>query len=206
MSIDWKAAAARGAGSGGAAGGPPAGMRIHDPAAFLQAIGEQGRVEMIAAPQVLAMNNEPAIVRVGTERVYFDVTSRQDGGRPQQTATPGSVLEGFALTVIPQIAGDGTVQLSVAPTYTENTGEAKSPVGGIYPVLRVSQADTNVRVQDGDTIVFSGFLRDRTRTKPATGVGSYFGAQAHERVRSELVVLLTPTIVTPGGTTAARLR
>ena len=206
-SIDWRVAGARGGASGGLAGAHTAGMTVRDPAAFLGALGEQGRVAMIAAPQVVAMNNEPAIIRAGTERVYVEVTSRQDqNGRMQQTTSPASVLEGFSLTVTPQISGSGTVQLSVAPTYTENAGQVKSRGGELYPLLRVSQADTVMRVQDGDTVVISGFLRDRVRTKAGTGLGSYFGSQSHERVTSELVVLLTPTIVTPGAVRAAALR
>ena len=78
-----------------------------------------------------------------------------------------AILEGLTLTVTAQIASDGIVQLSVAPTYTEKTGQTKSAAGDIFPVLQVSEADTLVRVQDGDTVVISGFLQDRLRSKPA---------------------------------------
>lgn len=150
------------------------------------------------------MNNEPAVMRVGTQNVYFETVSYLDpNGRTQRTSSPATVLEGLTLTVTPQIAGDGAVQLSVAPTYAEKAGQAKSAAGELYPVLRVSEADTLVRVQDGDTVVIAGFLRDRSRTRPGTGLASYFGAESHETVKSELVILLTPVVVTPGGGSAA---
>lgn len=199
LSIDWKAAGVRTGGDGART----AGLTIVDPAAFITAIGQQGAVTMIAAPQIVAMNNEPAVMRVGTQNVYFETASHLDQkGRSERTSSASTVLEGLTLMVTPQIAGDGAVQLSVAPTYAERTGQAKSATGELYPLLHVSEADTLVRVRDGDTVVISGFLRDRTRSKPGTGLASYFGAQSHETVKSELVILLTPVVVIPGGSTA----
>ena len=96
------------------------------------------------------------------------------------------------------------MQLSVAPTYTEKTGQTKSAAGDIVPVLHVSEADTLVRVQDGDTVVISGFLQDRLQAKPGSGLAGFFGAQARETVKSELVILLTPTVVNAGGTQGTR--
>lgn len=203
MSIDWTAAGA----AGGVAGGRTAGMIIADPAAFINAMGEQGTVTMIAAPHVVAMNNEPAVMRVGTQSVYFETASSLDqNGRTQRSSSPATVLEGLTLMVTAQVAGDGVVQLSVAPTYAESTGQAKSAAGELYPVLRVSEADTLVRVQDGDTVVIAGFLQDRARTRPGTGLAGYFGARSRETVKSEIVILLTPVVVTPGGGSVARAR
>jgi type II secretory pathway component HofQ len=196
MSIDWKAAGAR----GGAVGGVhTAGVRIADPTAFIRAIGEQGTVTLIAAPQVLALNNQPVMMRVGAENVYFEpASSVEQNGRTVRTSAPATLLDGLTLMVTAQIAGDGAVQLSVAPTYAEKMGEAKSAAGELYPVLRVSEADTLMRVQDGDTVVLSGFMRDRSIAKPRTGLASYFGSQSRQTARSELVILLTPVVVTPG--------
>jgi MSHA biogenesis protein MshL len=199
-SIDWKAA-------GVPAGRRTAGMSIVDTAAFMTAIAEQGEITMIAAPQIVATNNEPAVMRVGTQNVYFESVSHPDeNGRPQRSSSAASVLEGLTLTVTPQIAGDGAVQLSVAPAYSEKTGQAKSAAGDIYPLLHVSEADTVVRVRDGDTVIIAGFLRDRSVSKPGTGLASYFGAQTHAVVKSELVVLLTPVVVTPGGASVTTRR
>jgi MSHA biogenesis protein MshL len=205
--IDWDAVAARlGAGLRGSAA--TAGMRIADLDAFMRAIAEQGDVRTIAAPQVLAMNNEPAVMRAGTQGVYFVAASQLDeNGRPRErTHRAESVLEGLTLTVTPQVAADGIVQLSVAPSYAEKTGQVKSAGGGTAPILSIAESDSIMRVHDGETIVISGLLQDRTRAKPATGFAGIFGGQPTERVKSELVVLLTPTVVTPGmpGPSASR--
>lgn len=204
-SIDWNAVASRsGTSIRTASSRGSAGMKIGDFDALRRALEEQGTVTTIAQPHVVAMNNEPAVMRVGTQQVYFQSASQIDAsGRAQRTSTPASIMEGLTLTVTAQIAADGIVQLSVSPTYTEKTGERKSASGDVYPVLHVSEADTLVRVQDGDTIVVSGLLQDRVKAKVATGVAAFFGAQAQETVKSELVILLTPVVVNGGGGSAA---
>lgn len=191
--IDWSDIAAQpGAGLRPSAPGA-AGIRVTDFDALMKAIATQGSVRMIAAPQLLAMNNEPAIMRVGTEAVYF-VPLAGDA----RASAPATTLQGLTLIVTAQIAADGIVQLHVAPTYAEASGQAKGPRSVTAPVLDVSEADTLVRVHDGETVIVSGFLKDRTRTTQGTGLAGFFGAQSHETVKSELIILLTPTVVAPG--------
>jgi type II secretory pathway component GspD/PulD (secretin) len=161
---------------------------------------------MIAAPHVIALNNEPAVMRVGTQSVSFEAASTiaPDGSRQRESRAAG-VLEGLTLTVTAQIASDGIVQLSVSPSYASRRSQVKSPEGGSFPVLRISEADTMARVRDGETIVLSGFLDDRETTKPETGLSGLFGAQAHARVKSELVILLTASVVSPAAPAGAGL-
>ena len=207
-SIDWKAVAARAsAAPRPSVGHGAAGLTVADIDVLKKAIAEQGTVTMIAAPQVVAMNNEPAVMRVGTELVYFEAARQgpQEGSR-QQGNGPAGVLEGLTLTVIAQISADGIVQLSVAPSYTSRTGPSKSRGAGTFPVLRVSEADTLVRVRDGETVVLSGFLAEHEKAKQTTGFAAMFNAESRTTVKSELVILLTPSIVTPGVPAASAAR
>jgi len=199
-SVDWKAVAARaGAALRPASGRGASGIRIEDLDALMRAIAEQGSVTTIAAPQIVAMNNEPALMRVGTQSVYFVTASEMERqGKDVRPPAPASVLEGLTLVVTPQVASDGIVQLQVAPTYTRKAEQQGSARPGSIPALNVSEADTLVRVQDGETVVLSGFLQHRTKVTAGTGVAGLFGAQSRAIVNSELVILLTPTVVTPG--------
>ncbi len=199
MGIDWRAAGVRASLAGGASGAR--GTTVTDAGALMTALGEQGAVAMLASPQLVAINNEPALMRVGTRDVVFETVAA--AGRAQRTTASGTVLEGLTLLVTPQMAGDGSVQLSVAPSYAEKTGEVKSS-GGSRPRLWVSEADTVLRLRTGETAVMSGFLRERTRTKPGVGLASYFGAESHETVKAELVILLTATVLPPGNSAARR--
>ncbi len=198
-SIDWKAVAARSAAATQSSGGRAAAGLTADVDALLKAIAEQGTLTMIAAPQIVALNNEPAVMRVGTQSVSFESASTMaaDGSRTRESHA-GPVLEGLTLTVTAQIASDGIVQLSVSPSYAARRSQVKAPDGGSFPVLRIGEADTMARVRDGETIVLSGFLDERETTKPNAGLSGLFGAQTHATTKSELVILLTPTVVAPG--------
>jgi MSHA biogenesis protein MshL len=200
--VDWGAVVRQAAGAV-VASRSAAGLLVHDFDALMRAIAEQGVVRTIAAPQVIAMNNEPAVMRVGVQDVYFEPASRLVDTR---ALAPAAVLEGLALTVTAQVASDGVVQLHIAPTYTGKTGEARASRGQSAPVLSVMETDSHVRVQDGHTVVIAGLLQDRVRTKPGTGFAGLFGAQTREQVKSELIILLTPIVVSPGlpGATAGQ--
>ena len=102
--VDWNAVALRaGARTTGAAGHGASGLTVTDIESLKRAIAEQGVITMIAAPQLVAMNNEPAVMHVGTEAVYVESGSTgTDGTRRERTAKPGTVLEGLTLSVTAQ--------------------------------------------------------------------------------------------------------
>jgi len=179
-----------------------AGMPVRDPAALEAALATQGDVRTIAAPEVLALNNEAAIMRLGSQDVSFAIRGEK-GGRESE-AVP--VAEGLTLTVVPQISSDGVVQLSVSPSWIERTGQTRSSTGDVAPLLNVAEADTVLRVFDGDTVAISGLLRTRQMARPASGFGGLFGAQQHQTVYTELVILMTATVVVPGTPPAERTR
>ena len=163
-SIDWRSPAIRSATAMRPATGPgSSGVAATDIDALKKAIAQQGVITAIASPQVSAMNNEPAILRLG------------------------SAVEGLTLTMVAQISADGIVQMHVSPSQSTRIGVSKSS-----DVVKVNEADTVVRVQDGETIVLSGFLSERETNGLASPAVVNQGANT---VRSELVILLTPTIV-----------
>jgi type II secretory pathway component HofQ len=197
--IDWKAIASR---FGSGLSRRAAGITVSDPEALVSAIAEQGAVTMIAAPQLVTMNNEPAIVRVGTDEVYFSSTMEDDAGagsmpRPSSVA----VATGLTLNLVAQIAADGMVQLHIAPSLSEKVAESRSKNGDVVPVLRVGEADTVVRLKDGETFVLAGLLRRETGAKQETGGPGAVGVAHTEAATAELVVLLTPRVVGPAAET-----
>ena len=171
-SIDWRAPAIRSATVARTAG--VSSVAVTDIDALKKAIAQQGTISAIASPQVVAMNNEPAIMRFGRAAASADSSARQP-------------VEGLTLAVVAQISADGIVQMHLAPSYTSRT--ARSPSAA----LRINETDTLVRVQDGETVVLSGFLSERE------GAGPGSSASANQMTRSELVILLTPTILRAAG-------
>jgi MSHA biogenesis protein MshL len=183
-------------------------VRIKDFVALIRALSRQGKVNVVARPRVVAMHNEAAIMRVGTQSVYFVTTAQTDavtGRIVQTTATPHAVTEGLTLTVTPRIAADGGITMHVTPSLSERTGQASSRFGDRVPVMRVREADTVVRAHDRDTIVLAGLAEDRSARVDSKvpvigdlpGVGLLFRRQQRSGRRTDLVILLTPTLVTP---------
>jgi type II secretory pathway component GspD/PulD (secretin) len=129
-----------------------------DLAKVMAALAGQGKVSILANPRLMALNNEPAMIRT----------------------------TGLTVSVTPQIATDATIMLSLTP---------------ILPAPVTAEADTLARVADGETIVISGFSRDREiRERKTTGItGGWFGrSTVITKKRVELVILLTPKILNTG--------
>jgi MSHA biogenesis protein MshL len=179
-SIDWGTVASR----AGVPAGSGAGLRVADVNVLLQAIGEFGDVRVIAAPQVLAMNNEPAVMRVGSEQAVFVKASAQ----------PLAITEGLTLSITPQIGADGIVHMSISPTWT-GTRRGGSGAHADRSPSSIVELDTTMRVRGGETVVIAGLLREAEESVSAGGLSGIFGAKDRKTNRAELVILLTPTVV-----------
>jgi type II secretory pathway component GspD/PulD (secretin) len=161
--IDWRAVRRK---LGMPPDAPDAGLAT-DPEALQAALASQGDIRVLSAPEVMALNNEPALVCA---------------------TTPG--VSALTLTVVPQIAADGMVQLSVSHSWEELVAGQKD--------MTVTQADTVTRVMDGRTVLIAGLLRPVQIAVASDGMGSQSGGQGKKTVQAELVVLLRATVVTAG--------
>jgi MSHA biogenesis protein MshL len=150
-----------------------------DPTALRTALAAQGEIEDLWAPEVTTLNNEPAMVHI---------------------STPGS--SSLTLSVVPQISADGIVQLSISHAWEDHDGDRKQGfMKASTPLMRVTGADTVMRVMDGNTVMISGLSRPKEIAKASTGMAGVFGVAQKEKGRAELVVLLRPTVVRPGAVT-----
>lgn len=185
------------------------GVNIRDFQGLLEAFASQGKVNVMASPYVMAMNNEPAVMRVGTQDVFFVTTSQVDAGSGtllQTSVVPQTVTEGIMLNVTPQISADGIIHLSITPTITERTGTATSRLGDQVPIVSVRETDTLVRVHEGETIVIAGLMQERAMVDkakvPVLGdvpvIGGLFRREERSKRKTDLVILLTPTMMSPG--------
>lgn len=181
-SIDWTALA-EGAAEGSTGGAlprvPPASLRITDINRFLTALDGQGTVTALASPQLLALNNEPAVVRASRAPVA--------GNGPMQDVTLG---------ITPQIGDEGVVTLGLTPIVVQQTADQPATTSR-------QETDILARVRDGETIVIAGLPREReTRERRNAGIGGGWFGRSTVVVRRhyELLILLTPRILSPIGT------
>jgi MSHA biogenesis protein MshL len=94
-----------------------------------------------------------------------------------------SLTESVVLSLTAQISADGIIHMNVNPSVTQRTGLTTSPLGDQVPLITVREADTLVRVRQGETILIAGLMRERP-----------------DRQKTDVVILLTPTLVNPAGT------
>jgi type II secretory pathway component GspD/PulD (secretin) len=91
------------------------------------------------------------------------------------------------------------INLSISPSLTERTGQAVSRLGDKVPILSVLAADTLVRVHENETIVIAGLMNEPALKGQARapGIRGLFRRDSHHKGKTDLLILLTPTIMTP---------
>lgn len=169
---------------------------------LLRALAVYGNVNVLAAPTVSTLNNQPAVVRIGTQDVFFSTaitTDPRTGGILQTTETPSTVNEGIMLDLTPRISPDGTIYMSLHPMIIERTGQRTSPRGASAPVVDLTEADTVIRVRNEDSVIIAGLLKQTavsdTGLRNAPLIRFFAGRPSAEVRKTEIVILLTPRLV-----------
>ncbi|HYS58779.1 MAG TPA: pilus (MSHA type) biogenesis protein MshL, partial [Burkholderiales bacterium] len=189
-------------------------------AALLQFLESQGNVQVLSSPRVAALNNQKAVLKVGTDQFFVtNVTGtpvQSTTGGPtsiQLTPTLNSFFSGVSLDITPQIDEDGNIFLHIHPLVsnvvqqdlTFNFGGVPNATDTTLPLAKssVNETDTVVRVQDGNIVALGGLMKvdianDRSGIpvlQDIPGVGGLFGNTTRTRIKRELVILLKPTVI-----------
>jgi type IV pilus assembly protein PilQ len=163
-------------------------------AAFIRALEEVTDVVVVANPKIVALNKQEAEVIVGRRDGYITTTVTETAA----IQTVEFLETGTQIRFRPMINDDGTVRLAVHP---------KDSNGGLsaanLPFEETTEAQADILVNDGDTILIGGLFRERTvgsRSQiPLLGdipwAGLLFGNRSDQTVREEVIILLTVHIV-----------
>jgi len=171
---------------------------------LVKALETQGKVKALASPKIATMNNQTAIVKVARQDVYFTSEISQGEVSTLQSFTPNTIDVGVILDVTPQIGPGGDINMNIHPSITAEFDRVTAPDGSEFPLLRIREADTVVKVRDGQTIIIAGLIQESDTTN-RTGlpcltnlpVLSYlFGYREERSEKTELVILITPTVLT----------
>jgi MSHA type pilus biogenesis protein MshL len=176
--------------------------------AIVNALKEQGEVRVISQPRLRTLNNQTAMMKVGTDQPFFThqtSTISSSGGLSESSGDTLTIITvGTVLAVTPQIASDDWITLDITPAITSFVEEVKSPSGeSSAPVLDIKQFSTIVRMRDGETIVLGGLIQNShsktVRKIPLLGdiplLGRLFQGTVDAKQKKELVIFLTPRIV-----------
>ncbi len=170
--------------------------------AALTALQSRDDVNILSTPQILTSDNQKAEIIVGENRPFPTGQSQTSGGNTITTIERRDV--GITLRLTPQILESNLVKLDVFQEISAVSGESQSaasiPLG---VVTNKRSATTSVLVQDGQTAVIGGLIRDNVilgeRKIPLLGhipiLGWLFTFESKRSEKTNLLIFLTPTIV-----------
>ena len=187
---------------------------LNDFNALIELLQTQGDVHVLSSPRVATVNNQKAVIKVGSDEFFVtdvstDTESTTTGTNQTVDITLTPFFSGVALDVIPQIDDNGTVILHIHPTVSEVTEEIKEIATSVQnslsiPLARstVRESDTIIRAQSGQVVVIGGLMENITRNTVSRtpvlgdlpGIGGMFRHTRQETVKSELVILLRPVV------------
>ena len=175
--------------------------------ATLQALNEDSDTEFLANPRVVTADNQQAKIEISTAQPIPQLTFNAQTATYQFSGFDYKKFGNF-LVVSPSINKDNFITLSVKPEISTHDGDVPfTPPGGSQPILGpiidTRTLDSNVLIKSGDTLALGGLLSDqvtKARTKvPVLGdipiLGNVFQSHDNSRVKRNLLVFVTPTIV-----------
>lgn len=190
------------------------GLNFTDFTGVISLLESQGDVQVLSSPRIATVNNQKAVIKVGTDEFFVTEisssttsTSTTTTDSPEVTLTP--FFSGIALDVTPHIGDNSEVILHVHPTVTEVTERIKNVGIGddnlVLPLAfsSIRETDSVIRAGDGQVVIIGGLMQTSREKKEAgipylsriPGVGKLFMQERDINKKSELVILLRPQVV-----------
>lgn len=170
---------------------------------ILSALDQVTDTRVLQSPSLVVRNNAEATFNVGSRIPISSVTVNPNGGGTPSTYSQVQYLEtGTILKVRPRITKDGTVFLDLVQEISTPGSQATAdPNGNVR--IDTRKLKTEAAIQSGQTVMLAGLIRDETghgsSGLPGLSripiIGGLFGRQTTSKGRSEVIVLLTPTII-----------
>jgi type IV pilus assembly protein PilQ len=165
----------------------------------ISAAQKEGRGEIVSAPRVITANGKEASIEQGVEIPY------------QEAASSGATTTQFkkavlSLRVTPQITPDDRIILDLSVSKDSVGDILPSATGGSVPSIDTREINTQVLVNDGQTVVLGGIMeterRDTVDKVPVLGdvpgLGTLFRRKGKTDDKKELLVFVTPKILREG--------
>lgn len=200
-------------------------MNYKNLATFIELLSAQGKVHVLSSPRISTLNNQKALIKVGTDQFFItNVSTTQTavtGGNvvPTQNVTFDSFFSGIALDVTPSINACDEITLHVHPmvaNVTQQTLQYTLTQPGATPLTSTSQtssvplakstvreSDSVVRAKSGQMVIIGGLMQDQSQKlkeglpilKDVPVFGKLFTHTVEKTKKSELVILLRPIVV-----------
>jgi len=183
--------------------------------ALIELLGEQGNVQILSSPRISTINNQKAVIKVGTDE-FFVTDIDFDDNNSAVTATDRTstsveltpFFSGISLDVTPQISEDGAITLHVHPSVSEVNDQEKVITVGDRDVTlplalsTVRETDSVIRAESGQIVVIGGLIQNTSEDNNSAVpffseiplLGELFKQRRFQSRKSELVILLRPVV------------
>lgn len=167
---------------------------------YLQTLGN---TQILSNPKLAVINNQEARIHVGEKQAYVTTTTTTGQTTSTVSEEVTFVDVGIQLSVTPTINDEGYVTMKVKPEVSSVVSTLTTPSGNKIPIIDSSMAETTVMVRDGATVVIGGLRKEEKTSNsdqvPILGkiplLGFFFRSGTKKTERTELLVMLTPHIV-----------
>lgn len=187
---------------------------------ILHALEEDARTNTLSAPRILTLDNQEASILVGfhTPILSSTVTAGSTTTGPTQTQSLDYYQEiGIRLNVVPQVSEEGYINMIIHPSVTSsNSNVTATNVAGTgssaitstvnYPIIDVREAQTQILMKDGETVVLGGLIKD-AKSKQVIGIpflskipilGNAFKRETIDVGKVDLLIFITARVVKEG--------
>ncbi len=191
--------------------------------AFIELLESQGNVQVLSSPRISTLNNQKAVIKVGTDEFFVTevssttVTGTATATTPDITLTP--FFSGIALDVTPQVDANGGVTMHIHPSVSVVQDQQKDILVGNQQqslplaLSTVRETDSIVYAQNGELIVIGGLMEESTTEDQAATpflskipvLGHLFRSTRQSSKKSELVIVLRPIVVNKPGVWGGRM-
>jgi pilus assembly protein CpaC len=170
---------------------------------IIEAEEQRGRARLLAEPNLTAANRDSASFLAGGE---IPIPIAQPGAGGQTFVTLQYREFGVRLTFAPEVLNDSLVKLRVRPEVSDLDFANSITLSGFrIPALRTRRVETSVDVPRDRSFIISGLFNNQ-REQVRTGIpilmdipilGNLFSSTRWQRNETELVVIVTPTVIDP---------
>ena len=197
--------------------------------AVIHALEDDADTNTLSAPRIMTLDNQEASMLVGyhTPILASTVTAATTTSGSTVTQTLDYYQEiGIRLNVVPQISEEGYINMIVHPSVTSSTSNvtatsttaatsstAATTTSTLYPIIDVREVQSQVLLNDGETVVIGGLLKD-VKSKEYIGlpflkdlpwIGKFFGRETVDTQKIDLLIFITAKIVKEGEFTPEEL-
>ncbi|MDT8452953.1 MAG: pilus (MSHA type) biogenesis protein MshL [Gammaproteobacteria bacterium] len=182
-------------------------------AAFFEFLETQGNMQVLSSPRVSTINNQKAVIKVGSDEFFLTDISTTTTTGVTTTTTPDITLtpffSGISLDVTPQIDENGSIILHIHPTISDVVDQTKvftiadQTLSLPLAFSQVRESDSIVYAKNGEIVVIGGLMTNKLIEKESGTpilssipiLGNLFKHVSQEEVKSELVILLKPIVI-----------